>query len=80
MGNPLFVEFDDNDERWIMFQKLHWAFIAEYTNESLPEILRKFEKWAASKTQEELNIIFGDEKEMLYTKENILRSMFENEE
>ena len=66
--------------------------MAEYTNESLENLQIKFEKWVNDKSEEELASYFGEDdvvkktyknietKETFHTKEDILRSMFEDEE
>ena len=83
-------EFNENDEKWLLVQRLLLNFMAEYTKESLEELHAKFEKWADSKTEEELATIIGDDaivkkvyknletKENLHTEEDIIRSMFKN--
>ena len=90
MINP--EEFSENDEKWIMVQQLLLNFMAEYAKESLEELHNKFEKWVNSKTEEELAGYFGEDdvvkktyknietKETFHTKEDILKSMFEDEE
>ena len=82
----------DEIEKYIMVQRLLVTFMAEYTKESLEELQSKFEEWADSKTESELAFILGDDaevkkiykdaetKEIFYSKEDILRSMFENGE
>jgi hypothetical protein len=83
-------DFDDLNEKWSMIQSLLLAFMSEHTKESLEELRDKFEKWADSKTEEELAAIIGDDaivkkvyknletKENLHTEEDIIRSMFKN--
>ena len=82
----------DEVEKYIMVQRLLVTFMSEYTKESLEELQSKFEEWTDSKTESELALIFGDDaevkkiykdaetKEIFYSKEDILRSMFENGE
>jgi len=83
-------EFNENDEKWILVQRLLLNFMAEYTKESLEELHAKFEKWADSKTEEELALYFDNSTEVkkiykniktvetFHTKEDILKSMFED--
>ena len=90
MINP--DDFDENDEKWILVQQLLLNFMAEYTNESLENLQIKFEKWVNSKTEAELAFYFSDEAsvkktyknietgEIFHTKEDILKSMFEDED
>tara|TARA_R110000851_G_scaffold106389_6_gene225464 strand:- start:6570 stop:6848 length:279 start_codon:yes stop_codon:yes gene_type:complete len=90
MINP--DEYDENDEKWILVQQLLLNFMAEYTNNSLENLQNKFEKWVNSKTEEELAFYFSDEAavkktykdietgEIFHTKEDILKSMFEDED
>ena len=86
-------EYDsDADERWIMVQKLFLAFMSQYTNEPLEELMTKFETWVNDQTKEEFEYILGDgievsktyknleTKEPFYTKEDIIKSMFNDEE
>ena len=86
-------EYDsDADERWIMVQKLFLAFMSQYTNEPLEELMTKFETWVNDQTKEEVEYILGDgievsktyknleTKETFYTKEDIIKSMFNDEE
>ena len=54
-------EYDsDADERWIMVQKLFLAFMSQYTNEPLEELMTKFETWVNDQTKEEFEYILGD--------------------
>ena len=90
MINP--NEFNEGDEKWILIQQLLLNFMAEYINESLEELHIKFEKWVNNKTEEELASYFSDDAEVkktyknmetgqtFHTKEDILKSMFENED
>jgi len=90
MINP--DEFDENDEKWILIQQLLLNFMAEYTNDSLENLQIKFEKWVNNKTEEELAFYFSDDAavkktykdietgEIFHTKEDILKSMFEDED
>ena len=79
----------------ILFQKLWWAFMVDFTNVPLGDLYNKFEQWANSKSQEELSEILGDfdegdiekitqrnleEEGPLYSKEDILRSIWNDEE
>ena len=89
MINP--NEFNEGDEKWILIQQLLLNFMAEYINESLEELHIKFEKWVNNKTEEELAFYFTDDAEVkktyknmetgqtFHTKEDILKSMFEDE-
>ena len=86
------IKMTDEVEKYIMVQRLLVTFMSEYTKESLEELQSKFEEWTDSKTESELALIFGDDaevkkiykdaetKEIFYSKEDILRSMFENGE
>ncbi len=86
------IKMADEEEKCIMVQRLLVTFMAEYTDESLEELQAKFEEWADSKTESELAFILGDDaevkkiykdaetKEIFYSKEDILRSMFEEGE
>tara|TARA_R110000824_G_scaffold338170_1_gene524691 strand:- start:138 stop:416 length:279 start_codon:yes stop_codon:yes gene_type:complete len=90
MINP--DDFNESDEKWILVQRLLLNFMAEYNNESLEELHNKFEKWVDSKSEEELAIYFNDDTEVkktykdiktgetFHTKEDILKSMFEDED
>ena len=90
MINP--DEFDENDEKWILIQQLLLNFMAEYTKESLENLHIKFENWVNNKTEEELTLYFSDDAsvkntyknietgEIFHTKEDILKSMFEDED
>ena len=86
---------DDISINLILFQKLWWAFMVDFTNVSLGDLYNKFEQWANSKSQEELSEILGDfdeddveeitkrnleEEGPLYSKEDILRSIWNDEE
>ena len=78
-------------EKADMAHRLLVTFMAEYTNESLEELQFKFEKWADSKTEEEMGLILGDGAEVkkryrdpetgedLHSEADIFRSMFEND-
>ena len=91
MNNPD-KEFSENDEKWIMIQQLLLNFMAEYAKESLEELYSKFEKWVNNKSEEDLAGYFSEDdvmkktyknmetKEIFHTKEDILRSMFEDKE
>ena len=82
----------DEIEKYIMVQRLLVTFMSEYTKEPLEELESKFEEWANNKTEKDLGIILGDDaevkkkyidrdtKEIFYSKEDILRSMFEDGE
>ena len=90
MINP--DDFNESDEKWILVQRLLLNFMAEYNNESLEELHNKFEKWVDSKAEEELAIYFNDDTEVkktykdiktgetFHTKEDILKSMFDDED
>ena len=89
---------DDQDDisiNWILFQKLCWAFMVDFTNVPIEDLTNKFEQWANSKSPEELNEILSDpdeddveevtkrnleEEGPLYSKEDILRSIWNDEE
>jgi len=90
MTNP--SDFNESDEKWLLVQRLLLNFMAEYTKESLEELHVKFEKWADSKTEEELAVYFSGNAavkkiyksiktgETFHTKEDILKSMFDDED
>ena len=75
-----------------MMPRLLWTFMAEYTGKAIDQLSSDFEKWAGSKTQEEMNEIFSPEVEgeatdrnlaeegRLHSKEDILRSMWKDNE
>ena len=65
-------EYDsDADERWIMVQKLFLAFMSQYTNEPLEELMTKFETWVNDQTKEEFEYILGDGIEVSKTYKNL---------
>ncbi len=84
-------EQEENDKKWTMVQRLLLLFFAEYTNEDLQDLHRKFENWVNNKTEEELASFFSEDAEVkktyknmetgqtFHTKEDILKSMFEDE-
>ena len=92
MINPDEYDENESDEKWILVQRLLLNFMAEDNNESLEELHNKFEKWVDSKSEEELAIYFNDDTEVkktykdiktgetFHTKEDILKSMFEDED
>ena len=86
-------EQEENDKKWIMVQRLLLVFFAEYTKEDLQDLHRKFEVWVHNKTEDELAIIFDeDDVEVkkiyknldtgasLHSEEDIIRSMFKDED
>ena len=87
-----FEDPQDSREGWDMMQRLIWAFMMEHTGKTLAELYIAFEKWAESKTEEELNQIFApdieeesiernlEEEGRLHSKEDILRSMWKDNE
>lgn len=69
--------------------------MVDFTNVPIEELSNKFEQWASGQSQEELNEIFGEpdeddieeitkrnleEEGPLYSKEDILRNMWSEEE
>ncbi len=87
-----FEDPQDSREGWDMMQRLIWAFMMEHTGQNLAGLYIAFEKWAESKTEEELNEIFAPEAEeesvernleeegRLHSKEDILRGMWNDDE
>ena len=87
-----FEDPQDSREGWEMMQRLLWTFMVEYTGKDIGVLSSDFEKWADSKTPEEVNEIFSPEVEgttiernlaeegRLYSKEDILRSMWKDNE
>ena len=87
-----FEDPQDSPEGWEMMQRLIWTFMMEYTGKDITVLSSDFEKWAASKTAEEMNEIFSPEVEgtsternlaeegRLHSKEDILRSMWKDDE
>ena len=85
-------EPQDLPDGWENFQILMWAFMMDYTDEDMCVLGPAFEKWAEELPQEEMDALFnpeveGDsiernlaEEELLYTKEDILRSMWKDNE
>lgn len=86
---------DDISINLILFQKLWWAFMVDFTNVPLGDLINKFEQWANGKSREELNEILSDpdeddieeitkrnleEEGPLYSKEDILRSIWNDKE
>ena len=83
-----FEDPQDSREGWEMMQRRIWAFIVEYTGKDMSALLVAFEKWAESKTQEEMDDIFSpeiDEETIernlaeegpLHTKDEILKNMW----
>lgn len=72
-----------NEETWTMMQRLHWAFIADYTGQEMQTLINAFEKWCNSKTEKELDEILGidetPEEEVegpLHSAEDIMKSMW----
>jgi len=86
-----FEDPQDSREGWEMMQRLIWTFMMEYTGKDIKELCTAFEKWAESKTQEEMDEIFAPEIEgediernleeegPLHSKEDILKSMWKDE-
>ena len=82
----------DSREGWEMMQRLIWTFMKEYTGKDIKELYTAFEKWTDSKTHEQLGEIFAPEIEEesiernleehgpLHSKEDILRSMWKDNE
>ena len=83
------------ENEWVLFQKLCWAFMVDFTNVPIEDLTNKFEQWANSKSPEELSEILSDpdeddieevtkrnleEEGPLYSKEDILRSIWNDEE
>ena len=54
-----FEDPQDSREGWEMMQRLIWTFMMEYTGKDIKELCTAFEKWAESKTQEEMDEIFA---------------------
>ena len=87
-----FEDPQDSREGWEMMQRLIWPFMMEYTGKDIKELCTAFEKWAESKTQEEMDEIFApdieeetiernlEEEGRLHSKEDILRSMWKDNE
>ena len=86
-------EQEENDKKWTMVQRLLLLFFAEYTNEDLQDLHRKFENWVNNKTEDELAAIFDEDDvevkknyknmdtgESLHSEEDIIRSMFKAED
>jgi len=82
-------EFEDeqepeiNEETWMMMQRLHWAWMADYTGLELKTLSKKFEDWCDSKSVEELDEIFGVQEtpqENLHSAEDIFKSMWKDED
>ena len=86
-------EQEENDKKWTMVQRLLLLFFAEYTNEDLQDLHRKFENWVNNKTEDELAAIFDEDDvevkknyknmdtgELLHSEEDIIRSMFKDED
>jgi hypothetical protein len=86
-------EQEENDKKWTMVQRLLLLFFAEYTNEDLQDLHRKFENWVNNKTEDELAAIFDEDDvevkknyknmdtgESLHSEEDIIRSMFKDED
>ena len=83
---------NNEEKKYIMVQRLLVTFMSEYIDESLEELQAKFEEWADNNTESELAFNLGDDaevkkiykdaetKEIFYSKEDILRSMFEKGE
>ena len=83
---------EDSPEGWLMMQQLLWAFMTEYTGKNIEVLSSAFEKWGESLKQEEMDKIFNPEGEgesiernlekegPLYSKEDILRSMWKDNE
>jgi len=84
-------EQEENDKKWTMVQRLLLLFFAEYTNEDLQDLHRKFENWVNNKTEDELAAIFDEDDvevkknyknmdtgESLHSEEDIIRSMFKD--
>ena len=90
MINP--DEYDENDEKMIKNQQLLLNFFRVYLNEHQEFFKPRVIKWVNSKTEEELAFYFSDEAavkktykdietgEIFHTKEDILKSMFEDED
>ena len=80
----------DSQEGWEMMQRLIWAFMMEFTGKNIAELTVAFEKWAENLSQEDMDNIFSPEEEgepternlqeegPLHSKEDILKSMWSN--
>ena len=72
-----------NEETWMLMQRLHWAWMADYTGQEMQTLTDAFEKWCNSKSAEELDDILGveetpqDEANVpLHSAEDIMKSMW----
>jgi antirestriction protein len=55
-GNHFFPDGEEPDsEAWELLQRLHWAFMAEYTQVTQQDLMTAFEKWVEAKTFEDLD-------------------------
>ena len=79
-----------SQEGWEMMQRLIWEFMMDYTGKYIKTLGSAFEKFAASLSQEDMDNIFSPEEEgepternlqeegPLHSKEDILKSMWSN--
>ena len=59
-GNHFFPDGEEPDsEAWELLQRLHWAFMAEYTQVTQQDLMTAFEKWVEAKTFEDLDQLLG---------------------
>ena len=80
----------DSQEGWEMMQRLIWTFMMEFTGKNIAELTVAFEKWAENLSQEQMDQIFNpkvegepiernlQEEGPLHSKEDILKSMWSN--
>lgn len=85
-----FEDLENSQEGWEMMQRLLWSFMVEFTGKDISQLASEFEKWADSKTQKEMDEIFYPEVEgesvernleeegPMYSKEDILKSMWKD--
>ena len=67
----------------MLMQRLHWAWMADYTGQEMQTLTDAFEKWCNSKSAEELDDILGVEETPqdeangpLHSAEDIMKSMW----
>ena len=85
-----FEDMGNSREGWEIMQRLIWAFMMEFTRKDIKDLYIAFEKWMESKSHEELDEILAPEIEeetiernleeegRLHSKEDILRSMWKD--